>query len=426
MKYLKDLFKTLSYYKIYESIINKLPFKILNLKNKHNEKYIKLNKFEKIKIVFLIQYPYLWGTYDNLIKSCLKNPNFKVDLVIAPYLDSNYLLENKYISVNKNILLKNKINFKFYNNYSLEKNKPHVIFIQKPYFKSLPNNFSISKIISLGIRICYIQYGGDPQIQTKRNIFNMQKIFFSNVWCIFSRSIKNKELYKKNINNKKVNIIVTGNPKFDHFFKDNNISKIISKKIKKKKVLFWATGFYTEYVTDDKYCSFDYYRQIFNYIKENKNIFLIFKPHPKLWDSLNNFSNYKKNFYKNIVKEIRKNQNIFYDGNINYTDYFKITDYLISDHNSILQSFLITKKPIIYLKQPTTLLNINSLDMKKYLYIANNIDQLKSFVSDLNNNFDPLKNSRKKIFNQHFNFFNGNSAHKIEDAIIKKLSYNYF
>ena len=95
MEYLKDLFKTLSYYKIYESIINKLPFKILNLKNKHNEKYIKLNKFEKIKIVFLIQYPYLWGTYDNLIKSCLKNPNFKVYLVIAPYLDSNYLLENK-------------------------------------------------------------------------------------------------------------------------------------------------------------------------------------------------------------------------------------------------------------------------------------------------------------------------------------------
>ena len=62
--------------------------------------------------------------------------------------------------------------------------------------------------------------------------------------------------------------------------------------------------------------------------------------------------------------------------------------------------------------------------MKKYLYIANNIDQLKSFISDLNNNFDPLKNSRKKIFDQHFNFFDGNSAHRIEDAIIKKLSYN--
>ena len=146
MEYFKNLFKTFSYYKsnykIYESIINKLPLNILNLKNKHNEKYIKFNKFEKIKIVFLIQYPYLWGTYDNLIKSCLKNPKFKVDLVIAPYVNSKYKLEKEYITVNKNILLRSKINFKFYNNYFLEKNKPHVIFIQKPYFKSLPNNFS--------------------------------------------------------------------------------------------------------------------------------------------------------------------------------------------------------------------------------------------------------------------------------------------
>ena len=423
MEFFTEIFNKIKFYKsqnkLYERVLVKLRLDTFWIKKNF---YTQVEKDEKIRIAFLIQNPSLWKTYDKLIKYCLKNSKIDTHVILCPFISLDVKLTKKYILDNKKILLKEKINFKYYKNYFLELEKLHVIFIQQPYEQCLPHQYSIRKIRKLGIRICYIQYGGEFHFNFLK-LFSEAKIFLLNTWCIFSRSEKNKKIYKKFLNNKLTNIIVTGNPKYDHFFEKKKLSNIIVDKIKKKKVLFWATSFYQQEPIFDKDCSFwHYHESIFEFVKKNKDIFLIFKPHPLLWSSLVKYNIVNNNFRKDIVKDIRKIDNVFYDDNINYINFFKITDYLISDNNSILLSFYITSKPIIFLNNPSISFSKIFYALKKSLYVANNINELKFFINNLNNNLDPLMNLRKKINNQNFNYLDGKSSFRIVSNIISELS----
>jgi hypothetical protein len=238
-------------------------------------------------------------------------------------------------------------------------------------------------------KICYYNYGFSMNDHKFLNNVGYNSDFFDDCDYFFIENKLNLKHYQERISNKKLQFFDTGCIKLDTFTeKSRNISL-------DKFYIMWAPRWHTD---NSKYdmCSYKLYVNYFiNLINNNKNIILIFRPHP-----LNSYS------ISEIKNACEKNpEQIIIDNNDNYYDTFKYINVLISDPSSMIAEAYSFSVPIIYTKKIENAFTEFGNLIENSFYSVKNEKELDLELNHLLKNNDYKKDLRQKYINEYFNIY---------------------
>lgn len=255
-----------------------------------------------------------------------------------------------------------------------------------------------------GIKSVLLQHAMDPlsHVWDKYHRFALggYSYFISNKQALWGQQVKNSAIsYGK----KEENLIVTGSPRHDNFFKS------IGKK-KKNGVILFATTAVTgrmsfEQTPIEAYTNFDnFVREVCRIAKKFPDKQLIVKPHPQP-DSLSNITK--------IIKEIDPSIPILYNASL--IELINSCDLLITFNNStvILES-MILGKPAISLQIEKWAQEDDIVKTEAFLSISN-IEEIengmKKILYDTNYKNNLIENS--KIFVDNYLANHGTASQKL-------------
>lgn len=227
------------------------------------------------------------------------------------------------------------------------------------------------------------------------------------------------------------NIIVTGFPRNDTIFRQEQQYSLLNN-IKRNKTILWLPTYRQHSVATDDFSkideiSFPYGIPCFDSINDfetiNKillknNILLIIKSHPAQdlkYISKINYSNIK------II------DNSYFKKGTTLYNYLSKIDALITDYSSIYFDYLLCNKPIglaipdkdIYLKHVKQPFMYEDGFVGEYIY---NNNDLKKFILNIVENKDIKQNARNKIIKTYHKYTDGNSSKRIVNLFEKIAS----
>ena len=180
------------------------------------------------------------------------------------------------------------------------------------------------------------------------------------------------------------NIVVSGHPKLDAYLEGINYSNQIWKTVTKKRVI-WAPHFSFYEKSILRYGTFDWnYKFLYNFAKNHPEIEFIFKPHPEIKrfiaaSKLMRIDELQQ--YYDQWDELA-NAQLYEDGE--YMDMFRTSDCMITDCNSFLYEYLLTKKPIIHLIRKTSVgHNKFGQELIRGYYPARDLNELEAQIKSV-------------------------------------------
>ena len=350
----------------------------------------------KIKIVCLVQSKTIIDKVKCVLKKIEEDKMFDLKIIAFPE-DIKEFPKNKDLSFwreNYGDLVINSIEDN--NWYNLEKDHPDYVIVQRPYDIYMPKEYSLEKLAKYS-KVIYIPYG-----YSLANIFDitMSKEVMKELSIIVAENDDANKYYNSLIDKikddkKRVSINI-GYPIFDEIIKIADREESYFKKIDNKNSI---NVLYTPRWTSDKRGGgttfFKYKDKMVEFIKNNKDMQLVFRPHPLAFQ---NFIQ-KKEMTKQEVQDYLSNfynSNMVYDNSDTYLETFKDTDVIVTDFSSIISEFLFFNKPIIFTQSDLDILNNTMRDLCKGFYCCKNFSEIKKTLIDLKNGKDPLKKIREE------------------------------
>lgn len=384
----------------------------------------------KITVFFVCQRVSFWGSLKSIYESMLNDPLFNVQIISVPnkkqlksvglnndeYEDEGVMAYFSRLGINT-IEGYNKSSKKW---IDLTKTQADYIFFQTPYDITRFQEYN-SKLISKYIEICYVPYA----ILMFKGIVEectFQKDYFDNVSLYFAESNYHLQEANKNFNlqkNTDINVFLSGYPRFDNLDQYEKTEALkgvwnFERNPSIKRVI-WTP----RWSTNESTCTFfDYKDKLVEYVKTNKNVDFIFRPHPQAfseWNATGELPEIEAEEYKQSYNVLR---NAAIDFSNDFLQTFYSSDILITDISSIIPEYFLTKKPIIYCNK-TDVFNEFGEQLAKGFYWVNTWDELKEVLNRLLLGQDPLKEKRNELIQSYFKI-STNSGQIIKDIIKKK------
>jgi hypothetical protein len=422
-------------------IIRKLKKKFINNLNsaifQQREEIFKLRKKikilnkERINIVFVCHCPQVWGSLKTVFEACNNDESFNVTIVAIPtkkrlpkFKFAHEIYENSGAEeFFKNYPCKviNGYNYETKEWFDLKKLEPDYLFFQTPYNIDKAPQYN-SAIVSQYANLCYIPYYAMPCVG--KGIFecSADKIFFINIDILFCESESIKKMYENlNVLSDSAKIYVSGFPRFDNLTQyENTESKIwtYNKESKKFRIIWiprWETKQNSHF--------FDYKDKFLQYADENKDIELVFRPHPLAFSeyiATGQMSEKEVDAYKS---EYLSRTNAHIDFEKEYLKQFYSSDVLVFDTSSIVAEYFLTGKPIVYCHRDDYFTDFSKKLSEGY-YWTHNWDDIVKSLYNIKNNIDPLKEKREQIIKSEF-FIpkgGGGAGNRIKDFILKDFN----
>ena len=246
----------------------------------------------------------------------------------------------------------------------LDKYNPDIIFVDYPNFFSKGATTQVrNDMLSWKYLTCYVPYGC---MMANSFYYHYEAINTRKFWKFF---LDTKYSFKRSISEADFNggnTVLSGYPKLDEYFTENNTSNI-PEKIKNGKPIViyaphWSIGMSNNYAT------FDLYSDVFlKLAKNNPDINFVFKPHPLLKGRIHRINEQRKvdvqmcKMYKHLMSydeyieyistwENLPNGAVITGGD--YIDLFKASSCMITDCGSFIGEYAISGKPCMYLVNP--------------------------------------------------------------------------
>lgn len=381
----------------------------------------KYKKQKKIKIYFICQYKQSCNKTEDVINAMIMDNEIDVKVLAFPY-DIKCFPENKELSFWKEKYgehVINAVNGEEW--FDLAAQKPDYVFIQRPYDQYLPQQYSC-KELSKFTKICYIPYG-----YNLANLYYLfsEEHFWKYLYIFFAENEYEcnhaKHIFDSFEDDTKRYSLNLGYPVLDSVKKytDEPVSafKNISKKSRFN--IMWTP----RWTTDEKACGttfFDNKDKIVEYAKQNKNVGLVFRPHPLAFENFIKEGIMKKAEVKQYLKKF-ENSNMVYDKSSDYYNTFKDTDVLVTDFSSIAIEYIIYNKPLIFCHTDMTILNDFMLELSKVCYCVKDWEEIKQVLDNLRNNKDVLKKKRERFIREKFYLYDG----KVKERIINFIKDDF-
>ena len=411
MKPIKNFIKKLSIYKILRCIIWQLKsilpfFKYkFNLPNRRNN-----NVNSKIKVGFLLQMSSIWDKESDIYEEMRNRTDFETYLFVIPECSiKTYKIDD--FSYENNYFLKNYPQaIKYYNSKGqsivLKDYNLDYVFYQRPYDAYLPEPLKSKKVMRFA-KCCYIPYGFTAS--DNFNDGNVYNDFFDRMYFIFMDSIYMQKLLMKrcflNLTLGLQKVEYYGYPSLKRYLDMNNSFSPIN--------ITWTPRWSSEKIIGGS-CFLKFKNDFLNLCKVNNNHKYLFRPHPLMFEELE-----KKNLMSHSeIAEYCKSLNnlsVISDITTPIDIILEKTDILITDFSTIIGSFFVTGKPIIYCYNGIEF-NEPYQELSQYIYTANNWNEVLEYLEQLEKGNDFLKKQRLEYIKNRFNY-DRNAAKRITDAV---------
>ncbi len=419
-----------------ENYINtlKIPFRKVKrflkiIKLSFNVRYIRkkikrrIEEGQRFKVVFFVQYPEMWNSVKSVYEIMQKDDKFEVLIITFPKrIGVNLEKPNFYDNDDANDFfklngIKSRSAYKQGTWIDISKISPDIIFVQRTYDEYLPEEFSLSKLSKLAL-LMYIpysyQFGPGIHLQTEYN-----QNALNNLYMIFAES---KDSYEYIVQNSTVELQIEcrkvyniGFPRFDI------LQTTLDKRRDNISSFLWIPRWSDDSLYD-KGNFLKYYIDIISYFEHNKNLSLIIRPHPLMFNNYIDKKIMTEDEVEALKLQIDKIENIKLDTNLDYIETFKISDALIADFSGLIAEFFVTGKPIIYCGDAQSFISGIGKAMYETFYISKTSQQLLENINNLAGGLaDDSTKRRIKIIND---MFKGKTtcANRIVNTIVNELS----
>ena len=365
----------------------------------------------RLRVGFLVQMAEVWDKQINVYEELLTRDNTEVFLFVVPPYDNekktvvNSFHNNYFLNNYPNAIKAVDANGK---GIDLRQFELDYVFYQRPYDHYLPKGLR-SNIVSAYARCCYIPYGfsGSDVFDDGNTNFH----FFVNIYASFMESAYMQKKLKQKFPVSSVfgvrRIENVGYPSLEPFLKPVERKSV-------ETVLWTPRWSYDPTMGGSHFLE---YRDMLSKIKNQfHDINCIFRPHPMMFEELKAKGLMTAEEISDYLHALQ-DQGISYDTGCPINQAIERADVLISDYSSIIIAFFLTGKPIIYCPSQIEL-NETYSEMAKYMYIAENEEQIRGYMEQIALGNDYLYEKRKHFISSEFSNHR-HAAGRIVDMLIK-------
>ena len=381
LKIIYNRFRTIvshfySYYIKFNWILFKQKRILSQIKNK-----------EEISVVFFAMNLAMWR-YQFLVEAMIKNPLFKVNIVLSPcitFSKEQQLKDIKQLREYFSAHSTSYIDYDFNEQAIFDVRKvldPDLVFYPQPYSFILCKEHDSTNFQDK--LLCYYPYA----FWTAYSPWSYNEFFHNIAWKLYYST----EFHKKDAihfaHNKGKNVVVVGYPNADNFIYKPS-TNVWKSQLKSKKRIIWAPHF-----TISKERSFvvhssflwmaDFMLEIAQ--KYTEEIQIAFKPHPRLLTELYahpDWGKEKADAYYRIWNEMPNGQ--LEDGE--FKDLFMTSDGMIHDSSSFTVEYHYSLKPVMYIQKDLksyadTLSEFGKIALEAH-YIGKNEQDIIDFIENV-------------------------------------------
>lgn len=410
LKKIKPLRKIVRWLK---SEIEPFVFWVQKNKSLYYLKKIKKSKkvvSDKIKIGFIVQDASVWDKQVELYGKMRTDSRFEVFMFVVPEEDFyTYEINNDYKNNYFTTKYPEAINALKDDNKCIDlfEYELNYVFYQRPYNYRIPKELSNTRLVKK-IKCCYIPYGF-----TASDTYRATEIdnpFYDSQYFVFQSSkYMQTQMIKKYLKTVKKNIQhieYLGYPALARYIRMQN---------EKGYCISWTPrGSFDKDLQSGNFLK--YKEQFLNTVVQNTNLNFIFRPHPNMYTILNANNMLSDDEWEQFLNACI-NKNVIYDMAQPIDEMLNDTAILITDHSTIIGTFFMTGRPIIYCDMNADF-NPVFQEMMQYVYIASSWDDVDSILTELLKGNDRMKNKRLEFVKNNYNMAS-NATTEIMECIYR-------
>lgn len=412
-------------YQVYSTIVTSEHIKkFLDQVLGKAEKRIREDIKPKKEIVFMPYKSSMWDSLESIWKAADEDPDCDAYVVPIPYYDrrSDFSLGAFHY---EGVDFPDYVPITSYEAYDLQSRKPDVIYIHNPYDEGNYVTSIDPKFYSVELKkytkcLVYVPYFLAGYYSNKQSAERSIPLCINNVDICVLQSKVQKVLLSANqkIANK---MVVLGSPKIDRIVSPiKEPSCLIEKeKIIGKKVVLVNTSI-SRILNDQQW--FEKMDNLIQIFKTRSDLFMLWRPHPLLFTTIEAMLPDKKNEMHSVIKNIDDLENSYIDRTASADAAIAVSDGLISDYSSLVLQYTATGKPV--------LLTVGTSDYRKTKlvcgdYFSNYFIQdgvtIEDFFTVIESGNDYKKEERMKFFKESIVNIDGTCGTKVHSYIKNQL-----
>lgn len=354
---------------------------------------------------------YFWNVYKSLIEEFMQGDRY--DVKVISYYNDEALIK---------ILSESRIKYEMLKEWDMNSDKADILIIS-PIFTLLGYSDDFLKRLRACSKILVAIPSG--LIFTQRFSVERLKIFVSRlknveIDYIILDALMFQMCMKNHIQDSC--IVEIGNPKFDTIYTQSKTNLRIPeswKKINNKLIVLWLVDHDWQEGTN---VSFDIYaKAIFSYFQNEKNVALIFRPHPVfIRDMLHIYKMWTQSDVDELHRYINNSKNIIWDELPDYSLSYQLADAMMMEIGTgTIISALSMQKPIALLYRNDCKVKEFHPEVTDSYYHCFNENDAIDFIEKMKQNKDPLKKKRKIAFEKYISHFDGKNGQRIKNFLFE-------
>jgi len=402
--------------KVQESINkNKLTeYMLIELSNKIlKRKYV---KGEKIDIIFLFQSASFWPSWESVWEACVADKRINPIMLVS----DDPIKEKVQFETAQQFLIEKNISYQHVSEVNLTEINAHIIILHTPYDGHRPRYLHGKQLTAKGNRVVYIPYGIEISDTGRARNDHFLGGVTTSAWRLYTFSKEIIPYYKMFSPTGGDMVKSFGHPKFDRLNKKYfpSLPSDILKKARGRKVLLLKVHFPKKVNGKMITPSIDMYINFIKTISAYQNLFVIFMPHPKFYEELKKIKDVDK--FRDIISQTK---NIIEFTEDDYRPVLMNCDYYIVDRSALMVEVGVTGKPILYVhtKIPEPMTKPVQKIVDSYYQASTGLEIRKFMDEVVLLDEDPLKETRKKVFNSIILDMDGKSGELIKEDMVNSL-----
>lgn len=360
----------------------------------------------KKNILFAVHLLSLFSALESVYLAAMANPDWNVTLLVLPGrqpgMDNYFSYDDDLKSYLETRRYVYQMAYHDGSWHHVLEWHPDVIFYQTPYFGQRHPLYNFRYSLA-GPKVCYTPYGPWVMDYTLKEYIDVSidKPYFDGVWHIYADKLT-EDILQITAPQYLPITVCTGTPKVDFYRMENAFGSYCwnfppSPSVKR---IIWMP----RWGIHAGHSSFpNYYKYFLWLLRRQKNIDFVLRPHPLLFRDLVRSGYMSATQRDDMIKAFEALPNVCIDYGEDYRAGLLSCDFIISDYSSVIYEYLPSGKPLIYTRNPDTLL---TPAIQAGCYCADTLDDMISLLDSLQKGEDPQVEQRMQII-ENLAYFKG-------------------